>query len=159
MDLIEIFQNTDKSIWSKRIERNCLDIYTSDQSFYQDISEKFHDIMIHRYEPSNDESKEKLKDQNILVKRLPHGTFQYRAYLLPHKMGNNTEDKKRYVDWLKNQSPRISCTMAVENWFIKTNWNWDRRYVLVEDEKTLLMLKLRNSEVVGKVYKFEIIDK
>jgi hypothetical protein len=31
--------------------------------------------------------------------------------------------------------------------------------VLVEDEATVLMMKLRNAEVIGTVYKFVISDK
>jgi hypothetical protein len=42
---------------------------------------------------------------------------------------------------------------------MKTEWNWDRRYVLVEDEGTLLMLKLRNPEVMGSVYNYVLSDK
>jgi hypothetical protein len=42
---------------------------------------------------------------------------------------------------------------------MKTDWNWDRRYVLVEDEGTLLLMKLKNSEVVGTVYNYVIVDK
>ena len=74
-------------------------------------------------------------------------------------MANDKEGKKKYIEWLKRQSPKITCTTAIEHWFIKTDWNWDRRYVLVEDESTLLMLKLRNAEVVGRIYKFVISDK
>ena len=69
------------------------------------------------------------------------------------------EDKNNYLDWIKKQDPRITCTPALEKWFINTDWNWDRRYVLVEDEATVLMMKLRNAEVVGSVYKFVISDK
>jgi hypothetical protein len=69
------------------------------------------------------------------------------------------EDKNKYIDWIKTQDPRITCTPALEKWFINTDWNWDRRYVLVEDEATVLMMKLRNTEVVGTVYKFVISDK
>jgi hypothetical protein len=47
----------------------------------------------------------------------------------------------------------------VQKWFLKTDWNWDRRYVLVEDEGTLLMMKLRNSDVVGTVYNYVVTDK
>jgi hypothetical protein len=42
---------------------------------------------------------------------------------------------------------------------MKTDWNWDRRYVLVEDKNTLMLLRLRNSEVVGSVYEFVLSDK
>ena len=53
----------------------------------------------------------------------------------------------------------MTCTHAVSTWFVDTDWNWDRRYILVEDEQSLLMLKLRGSEVVGKIHNFVISDK
>jgi hypothetical protein len=48
---------------------------------------------------------------------------------------------------------------TVKNWFIKTDWNWDRRYVLVEDDQTLFMMQLRSAEVIGKVHEYQILDK
>ena len=75
-------------------------------------------------------------------------------FLLPHKLRNDKEEKKRYAEWIKNQQGKIKITLAVENWFHKTDWNWDPRYVLVDEESTLLMLKLRNPELVGRVYRF-----
>jgi hypothetical protein len=69
------------------------------------------------------------------------------------------EAKQKFLDWLIIQSPKITCTSAVQSWFMKTDWNWDRRYVLVEDEGTLLLMKLKNSEVVGTVYNYVIVDK
>jgi hypothetical protein len=48
---------------------------------------------------------------------------------------------------------------AVKTWFIHTDWNWDRRYILVDEESTLLMLKLRNSDFMGKIYEYVIVDK
>jgi len=37
--------------------------------------------------------------------------------------------------------------------------NWDRRYILVDNEKTLLMIKLHSPDAIGTVYKYEIVDK
>ena len=74
-------------------------------------------------------------------------------------MSNDVEGKKKHIEWIKSQAPRITCTDAVENWFIKTDWNWDRRYVLVDSEQTLLMLELRNAAVVGRIYKYVVTDK
>jgi len=48
---------------------------------------------------------------------------------------------------------------AVKTWFIRTEWNWDRRYILVEDEQTLFMMKLRSAEVVGKTHEYQLVDK
>lgn len=146
--------------YNLRIESSFFDVYTNNFEFYQGISNKFEKILRHRHEP--DVVTAKLLNENknyISVKKLPKERYNYRVYLLPHKMAKDREGKQKYVDWLKAQSPRITCTTAIEKWFVATDWNWDRRYVLVEDESMLLMMKLRNSEVVGKIYNFVISDK
>jgi hypothetical protein len=74
-------------------------------------------------------------------------------------MKGDKAGKQQYLEWVKRQTPRITCTPAIEKWFLTTDWNWDRRYVLVEDESTLLMLKLRNAEVMGRIYNFVVSDK
>jgi hypothetical protein len=158
--LCEILEKYDPKIWTKRIENSNLDLYTNDLEFYQRLSEEFQDIVIHQFEP--DPATVDLLTNSasaVAVKKLPHDRYQYRVYLLPHKMAGDREGKQRYVDWLKNQGDRVTCTPAVERWFIKTDWNWDRRYVLVENESMLLMLKLRNSEVVGRIYNYVLSDK
>jgi hypothetical protein len=157
--LLSYLETLDLSAWTKRVERSCIDIYTNDQEIFNDISEKFNDIVIHRFEPFEGSLEYLDVSSTIIGKKLPHDRYKYRVYLLPHKLANDKEAKQRFVEWIKNQSPRITCTPAVEQWFIKTNWNWDRRYVLVEDEQTLLMLKLRNSDVVGKIYNYVVCDK
>lgn len=160
LELCEFLEQYDAKLWTKRIENNIIDFYTNDKNFYQQLSLKFAEILIHRFEPSEDSLKILDNDASkVAVKKLPHKRFQYRVYLLPHKMAGDKEGKQRYIDWLKTQMPRVTCTKAVEEWFIRTDWNWDRRYVLVEDESTLLMMKLRNSEVVGRVYNYVLSDK
>ena len=158
--LCEVLEKYDSKSWTKRIENSNLDLYTNDPVFYQDLSQEFQDIVVHQFEP--DPTTVDLLTNSasaVAVKKLPHDRYQYRVYLLPHKMAGDREGKQRYVDWLKNQGDRVTCTPAVENWFIKTDWNWDRRYILVENESTLLMLKLRNSEVVGRIYNYVLSDK
>ena len=158
--LCEILEKHDPKIWTKRIENSNLDLYTNDLEFYQQLSEEFQDIVMHQFEP-DPTTVDLLNNSSsaVAVKKLPHDRYQYRVYLLPHKMAGDKEGKQKYIDWLKNQGDRVTCTPAVENWFIKTDWNWDRRYILVENESTLLMLKLRNSEVVGRIYNYVLSDK
>ena len=160
MALANFLESYDSKLWSKRIESSRIDFYTNDVDFYTKLSENFKHILIHRFEP-NLESIDALNvsASTVVVKKLPHNKYQYRAYLLPHKMAGDKEGKKKYIAWLKTQEDRITCTPAVEKWFMTTDWNWDRRYILVEDESTLLMLKLRNSEVVGRIYNYVVSDK
>lgn len=160
MMLANFLESYDSKLWSKRIEGSRIDFYTNDVDFYNKMSADFTDILVHRFEP-DPESVDQLNvsASTVIVKKLPHDKYQYRAYLLPHKMAGDKEGKKKYIEWLKTQGEKVTCTKAVEKWFMNTEWNWDRRYILVQDESTLLMLKLRNSEVVGRIYNYVLSDK
>lgn len=135
----------------KRIERNQVDIYTNDQDFYERLSKEFVDCLRYRSEPKNP-----IDDDFILVKSLPHKRFKFKVYLKPHKV--KREDKIKYVEWLETQSKKISISHSVKKWFMVTDWNWDRRYMWVEDDSTLLMLKLRNSDAIGTIKTYKIIE-
>jgi hypothetical protein len=157
--LAKLLSTHDSKLWTKRIENTLIDFYTNDLNFYNDISDKFDYAVLQRFEPDGAYTDLLDEPQTIITAKLPHNKYKYRVYLKPHKLAGDKPSKQKYVDWLKSQQPRITCTPAVERWFIKTDWNWDRRYVLVEDENTLLMLKLRNPEVAGRVYNYVIADK
>ena len=157
--LSSFLENKPIDSWSKRVERKCLDIYTNDEEMFRDLASLFEEETIQRFEPDKEAISQLENNGTIVGKRLPHNKYRYRVYLLPHKLAFDKPAKEKYLSWLKSQSPKITCSSAVENWFLTTNYNWDRRYVLVEDEQTLLMLKLRNSEVVGRVYNYVIADK
>lgn len=159
LQLTELLMSYDSTLWTKRIEHTYIDLYTNDQDFYNMVSEKFESFVARRFEPDEATADLLEQPQIIVAAKLPHNKYRFKVYLKPHKLAGDKEGKKKYIDWIKSQSPRITCTPAVEKWFIKTDWNWDRRYVLVEDENTLLMLKLRNSEVAGRVYNYVITDK
>jgi len=148
----------DNELWSKRIECSAIDIYTNDKTMYNDLFLTFEEVACARSEP-NEKDLDLLENTgSIIVKKLPHNKYAYKAFLLPHKI-NNRKDKKEYVNWITGQNDRILISDAVKEWFIKTDWNWDRRYVLIEDSQTLLMLKLRNPEVLGRIYDYVISDK
>jgi hypothetical protein len=149
-----------KDVYNLRIESSIFDVYTNDKEFYNLISLEFEETLRHKFEPSEANIDLLKSNQNyITVDRLPKGQYNYRVYLLPHKMKGDKEGKQKYLEWIKRQTPKITCTPSIEKWFLATDWNWDRRYVLVEDESTLLMLKLRNAEVMGRVYNFVVSDK
>lgn len=160
LELVNFLSSKDKNIWSKRVERSFIDFYTNDQKFFDELSILASDRIIHRYQPT-DQGTAILENSatNVAVPKFPHDRYKHKVYLLPHKMKGDKESKEKYVDWLKKQYPKVTCTPAIANWFVATDWNWDRRYILVEDESMLLMLKLRNSEVVGRVYNYVLCDK
>jgi hypothetical protein len=157
--VVACLKTKDTKLWAKRVEGHFLDIYTNDKELYDLMSLDLADLIAQRYEP--DELHIDLLDNanTIVCDALPHKRYNYRVYLQPHKLEGNREAKQKALDWMIAQSPKITCTPAVQAWFMKTDWNWDRRYVLVEDEGTLLMLKLRCDNVVGTVYNYVVVDK
>lgn len=139
-----------------RIEGDCIDLYTSDKTHYDFINSNFEDNLRQRFEP-DDLTLDLVRDQNVMIcSKLPKNRYNYRVYLRPHVLAKDSEAKLRFLQFLEGLNGHVSITAAVKLWFIKTDWNWDRRYILVEDEATLLMLKLRNSDVIGKVVRFVI---
>jgi hypothetical protein len=149
-----------KDTFNIRIEGASLDLYTNNPVVYEEFSTALTKQLIHRFAP--EEASIDLLNNNsncIIVKKLPKDRYRYRVYLRPHKMANDVEGKVGFIKWLRAQDGRITCSDSITGWFITTNWNWDRRYVLVEDESTLLMLKLRSADAVGRIYKFVVSDK
>lgn len=148
--LCNVLLTYDNDIWHKRIEGDSIDIYTSNKDLVDELQINLLDRVTCVFEPCDDA----VEPGTIKVKKLPGDIYNYRVYLLPHKLRGDSDEKAKYISWIKNQNSRVKITESVENWFYKTDWNWDPRYVLVDEENTLLMLKLRNPEVVGRVYKF-----
>jgi hypothetical protein len=152
-------KNLEETSWTKRIECNLVDFYTNDLELYTNLCNKFQSILIHNFEPEKG-MVESLNDQyTILTKKYPHNLYRYKVFLKPHKLKNDPEAKTQFVNWMSDQQDSILISDTVKNWFIKTEWNWDRRYVLVTDANTLLMLKLRSCDAIGKVYEYKIVDK
>jgi hypothetical protein len=148
----------DSELWSKRIERHSIDIYTNDKTMYSDLLSTFESIISSMSEPNECDLGLLENTGTIIVKKFPHDRYAYKAFLLPHKL-KDRQDKRDYVNWISGQNDRILISDVVKEWFVKTDWNWDRRYVLVEDSQTLLMLKLRNPDVLGRIYDYVISDK
>ena len=153
-----ILNLTQKDSYAKRIESNRIDIYTNDKSICDSIEKELADKIVYISVPDNNQL-DILNTGLIPVQKLPHGWYKYKVYLLPHKLKNDIQAKNNYLSWLNQQSPKILISEKVKKWFIDTNWNWDRRYIYVQDEHTLLLLKLRSSESMGRVHEYSIVDK
>ena len=139
-----------------RIEGNNIDVYTNDKSLYDTICDTFKDednVLWRRFEPIKGNEKQLLDSEySVFVKHLPHNRYLYKVFLLPHRLGNR-EDREKLCVWLDNQKPKITFTDSIRKWVIDTTENWDRRYIYVEDEPTLMLMKLREHHLIGKVYK------
>jgi hypothetical protein len=149
--LSQFLSRWDRDLWSKRIERSTIDIYTNEKEMYYNLRAEFEESVFAISEPDEKNLDILNHTGSVVVKKLPHNKYVYKAFLLPHKI-KSKEDKLSYIDWIDTQGDRILISPIVREWFIKTDYNWDRRYVLVDDDKTLLMLRLKNSNVVGTVY-------
>lgn len=158
LKLLTYLNELDKDVWSKRIEHLSVDLYVNDQALYNDISTTFEECLVHRFEPG--ENLTLLDSSNrVAVNKLPHNRYRYKVFLLPHVLKRNLEKKQSLLSWIDTQGSKILISNVVKEWFIKNNFNWDRRYVYVEDEGTLLMLQLRANNVLGRVHEYIINDK
>ena len=156
--LCEYLKSLNTNDWYKRIERDNIDLYTNDPTIYNYLIDRFQHILCLTVEPDISRKEEYEDNHHILCKKLPHDRYRYRVYLKPHKMNSDRSAKQSYISWLENQN-NVLISQAVKNWFIATDWNWDPRYILVEDHKTLLFLHMRNSEVLGRIYEYALSDK
>lgn len=152
-------ENYEKCQYSLRTERDRIDVYCNDKEIYDKLFNEFSDIVIHKFEPlGNPEKLLESTNNKILASRYPHNKYHYKVFLQPHKMEFDPALRSKYINWLSaNESIRISD--SVKAWFLVTNWNWDRRYMLIADSQTLLMVKLKNPDVIGRIYEYEIVDK
>jgi hypothetical protein len=156
--LSKILSNQAQGTFNRRIESKILDIYTNDIKLFDELKDRFaHKI---RYCSAPLIEQQDLDSQNhlILSSKLPFDRYNFKVFLKPHKI-TDKQEKLKWLKWVDGQKPRVAITDKVKDWFYRTEWNWDRRYLYVEDESSLLMLKLRNPEVLGTVYTYKIIDK
>lgn len=144
-----------KDSYGTRIERDNIDLYFNDPDYLDEAVSKFSskDILA-TWTPEENCLDLLEKPRTIISKKLPYDKFNYKVYILPHKV--DKAQKIKFISWTDTQDSRILISENVKEWFIKTEWNWDRRYMYVEDEKTLLMLKLKNPDIVGSVYSYTI---
>jgi hypothetical protein len=158
IDLYNFLAPLDKDSYGKRIERNLIDIYSNDETFCADLMKQFKSRLVSFFAPDPRIDKNNIDARTIIAKKYPHNRYHYKVYLQPHKLAHDKEAKVSIILWMSSQ-PGIKISDTVKTWFMVTNWNWDRRYIYVATEADLLMLKLRSSEVVGSVFKYEIVDK
>lgn len=156
--LSQLLIKYDKNLWSKRIESNCVDIYTNSEDLFNELLTTMEDVITGSSAP--DECTKNILEStgSIIAKKLPHDRYHFKVFLAPHKI-KDIDEKAKYLQWIDQQGSKILISETVKKWFIATSWNWDRRYILVEDESTLLMLKLRNSDALGRIYDYIISDK
>lgn len=158
LQIIDLLDQYDRDSYGIRVESNCVDFYTNQRELFDKLSDGFTEFVKHRFEPK--ETDKNIIDQKnvISVNKYPHDTYTLKVFLKPHVVTDSSE-RKAISSWLSGQVPNITFTSSVKNWFEKTKYNYDRRYILVNDEATLLLLKLRCSEAVGAVYRYMLVDK
>lgn len=142
----------------KRIERDTIDFYTNDENVHKSFCDTFSAVIKTSYTPPAEYIEALDSNKYIICKKLPHNKYKFKVYLLPHKLKHNKEDKIKYVNWLEKQKT-VHISPLTKKWFILTDWYWDRRYVYAEDEKSLILMQMRNPNVIGRVYEYLVSDK
>lgn len=159
-DLVFFIESFEKTQWGKRLEGDFMDLYTNNIDFYNGLCEKFPNRILRRFQPPKGMEQEMLdEERKIFVNEIPHGIYNYQAYLQPHKLSSNISERTQLANWLELQVPKITFSKSVRKWVLNTQENWDRRYIYIDSEQTLLMIKLRSPELIGKVFKYVKTDK
>jgi len=155
VDFLSRWLNKD---YGKRIEKDSMDLYTNDKKFFDEAVIAFMPFVKKSFSPDPKTEHLLSTDKKIISKKLPHGKYKYKVYLQPHKF-SDTKEKLKFLKFLKNYKDKILISEKTSEWFLITKWNWDRRYILVDDEKTLMILKLYSSSAVGSTYEYIALDK
>lgn len=158
MDLACYLSSFPKDLVQFRTEHKTVDVYTNSKDIRDAIAKDCSYIVKHSYEVAS-EVKDSQAGNLIYVKKLPHDAYEFKVYLKPHTFKGDSQAKQDYLDWIDTQGSKIKISEKVREWFIHTDWNWDRRYMYVENEPTLLMISMRNSSAIGTVYRHVIVDK
>lgn len=147
-----------KDQYAKRVESNTTDIYLNDKSIFDEFCVCFTDNIKKLYVIDPEIENFQNVDHVIISKKYPHDKYRFKVFLQPHKI-KDIKEKADFIDWLSSQNSKVRISDTVKSWFLVTVWNWDRRYMYVEDEQTLLMLKLRKNEAIGTIYNYVLCDK
>lgn len=157
IDMAYFLDSLPKEDFQIRLESAMLDVYTDKKELLQKLLTTHPDHITSVFSPAEG-TEDLLKNRNvIIVNKYPEGRFKHKVFLAPHKI-KDSQQKAETVKWIKSQS-NLHITDTTAQWFIVTGWNWDRRYIMAEDEKSLLMLKLRCGDIVGAVYDYKVVDK
>lgn len=143
--------------FQKRSESDVINIYTNDQNFIKCAKSDLSHRIVELYEPTEESLKLLTTDEKVLlVSKLPYNKFNYRVIIKPHKL--KQDQKEQFITFLEN-NPGIGIQDSVKT-FIRTNdMNWDRRYVYVDTEQTLTMLKLAFIDAVSTIHRYVLNDK
>jgi len=154
LNFLNLLKTYDKKDYQLRIEGLGLDVYTNEDDLYETLCSDFSENIERRWAPEQGQKQEILNStRKIFVKHLPHFKYAYKVFLHPHKIQG---DRKSIVEWFSKQTDKTSISDSIVQWMLKQNQNWDRRYILVEDDQTVLMLRLRCPELIGPVHQYVI---
>jgi hypothetical protein len=154
---LAVFLKDIPSQYGLRVERSTLDLYFNKQELFDKGLSDLDTLIRDAY--AIDQLDTDLLERSHLIKasKYPFDKYQYKVFLQPHKLSK--DEKLNFLSWIDSQQEKIKITENVKSWFYRTEWNWDRRYMYVDNEQTLLMLKLRQSDAVGTIYTYVISDK
>ena len=154
ISFLGIINTVPKNEATVRIETDILDVYTNNKTLYGTLCYEFPDITRNRYEPAPGMEDTLLdSNQEIFVKELPHSMYNYQVDLKSPKSLTFGE-LESVADWCRSRKPAIAFTDATYNWLLKRDIFNTRRWIYVDNDSTLLMLRLRCNDLIGTVRKY-----
>ena len=154
---IFLLNNIPNGEFQKRSESDVINVYTNDENFISSCKIDLAHRIVELYEPTSESlSLLNTEEKVILVNKLPYKKYNFRVIIKPHKL--NQQQKEQFIKFLEN-NPGIGLQENVKKFILTNKQNWDRRYIYVDGEKTLTMLKIAFAEAVSTIHRYVINDK
>lgn len=154
IDLVAALRMIAPGTYATRYESDRVNFYTNAKSDADYVIASFPNNVVAYALPTPAAIAAFSTPRTIVASKLPHRKYRFKVYLQPHKVSR--ADKLNWLTWVDSNSDTILISAAVVKWFTDTDWNWDRRYIYVQDEATLIMLKLKNDNALGSIYRYQI---
>lgn len=157
-DIVKFLSTLDKDQYHTRVEKYTLDLYFNSHEIFDQLQNISTKHLFRCSIPDADSTELLAKNKVILCRHLPYHRYRYKIYLQPHR--NHDKDyKKKYIEWLDIQQSKIYISDTTKQWFIQTMYNYDRRYMYAENEQMILLLKMKDPDMIGMIYQYEIYHK
>ena len=158
LEMARLLSKFPMGTWADRIERCYFSIYTNDNELYNAVITDFYDDVCECYAPNLDDMELLLDPKVIVCNKLPHNKYEYKVFVCPSRISGSiaVEERHKLLNWMESQFPKMTCTLSFKKWFIGTWWGSERRYFLVDNENTLLLLRMFHPEIIVSVHKYVV---
>lgn len=135
-----------------RREMDTITYFTNSKDTANMIIDKLTEFVTEFHAPASDEEVKFLEDnvKTVIVNSLPYGRHQFKV-ILKYSMPNNTRDQ--LANWVTTNLEKLELFSGIKHFLFNTGW-CRSPMMYVQDEQTMLMLRLVAGDHIQSVEKF-----